>query len=146
MWSVLFFCFLMRRRPTRSTRTDTLFPYTTLFRSDAIDKIVSDWVASHSLNDVLHAFDTNGVVAGPVMDIEAIFNNEHYAARQAIASVPDSELGMLRMPAPVPKLSATPGGIRWAGKKMGEDNEEIFGRLAGLGQADLEHLKEIGVI
>src|SRR3546814_10781650 len=32
---VLFFCFffLMIRRPPRSTRTDTLFPYTTLFRS-----------------------------------------------------------------------------------------------------------------
>src|SRR3546814_14176082 len=30
----LFFCFfLMIRRPPRSTRTDTLFPYTTLFRS-----------------------------------------------------------------------------------------------------------------
>src|SRR3546814_11860551 len=28
-----FCCFVMRRRPTRSTRTDTLFPYTTLFRS-----------------------------------------------------------------------------------------------------------------
>src|SRR3546814_13636554 len=28
------FFFLMRRRPPRSTRTDTLFPYTTLFRSD----------------------------------------------------------------------------------------------------------------
>src|SRR3546814_19968145 len=28
-----FFFFLMRRRPPRSTRTDTLFPYTTLFRS-----------------------------------------------------------------------------------------------------------------
>src|SRR3546814_5171861 len=27
------FCFLMIRRPPRSTRTDTLFPYTTLFRS-----------------------------------------------------------------------------------------------------------------
>src|SRR3546814_16609264 len=26
--------FLMIRRPPRSTRTDTLFPYTTLFRSD----------------------------------------------------------------------------------------------------------------
>src|SRR3546814_2572697 len=26
--------FLMKRRPPRSTRTDTLFPYTTLFRSD----------------------------------------------------------------------------------------------------------------
>src|SRR3546814_9117670 len=31
-WFVFFF-FLMIRRPPRSTRTDTLFPYTTLFRS-----------------------------------------------------------------------------------------------------------------
>src|SRR3546814_14046267 len=36
---VLFF-FLMIRRPPRSTRTDTLFPYTTLFRSDD-DRIVA---------------------------------------------------------------------------------------------------------
>src|SRR3546814_4634298 len=32
----LFFFFLMIRRPPRSTRTDTLFPYTTLFRSPVI--------------------------------------------------------------------------------------------------------------
>src|SRR3546814_15921350 len=32
VFTVLFF-FLMIRRPPRSTRTDTLFPYTTLFRS-----------------------------------------------------------------------------------------------------------------
>src|SRR3546814_11989233 len=31
--SLEYFCFLMIRRPPRSTRTDTLFPYTTLFRS-----------------------------------------------------------------------------------------------------------------
>src|SRR3546814_14312933 len=30
------FFFLMIRRPPRSTRTDTLFPYTTLFRSDIV--------------------------------------------------------------------------------------------------------------
>src|SRR6056297_4098950 len=30
---IFFFFFLMIRRPPRSTRTDTLFPYTTLFRS-----------------------------------------------------------------------------------------------------------------
>src|SRR3546814_16639592 len=33
MLLLLFFFFLMIRRPPRSTRTDTLFPYTTLFRS-----------------------------------------------------------------------------------------------------------------
>src|SRR3546814_295421 len=31
----MYFFFLMIRRPPRSTRTDTLFPYTTLFRSTA---------------------------------------------------------------------------------------------------------------
>src|SRR3546814_6179916 len=30
------FCFLMIQRPPRSTRTDTLFPYTTLFRSPTL--------------------------------------------------------------------------------------------------------------
>src|SRR3546814_6662091 len=33
VYSILYFFFLMIRRPPRSTRTDTLFPYTTLFRS-----------------------------------------------------------------------------------------------------------------
>src|SRR3546814_13007862 len=33
---MLFFFFLILRRPPRSTRTDTLFPYTTLFRSVAV--------------------------------------------------------------------------------------------------------------
>src|SRR3546814_11216275 len=33
-WCVVFF--LMIRQPPRSTRTDTLFPYTTLFRSNGV--------------------------------------------------------------------------------------------------------------
>src|SRR3546814_5232971 len=40
----MFFFFLIRRRPPRSTRTDTLCPYTTLFRSndDSGYKIFAD--------------------------------------------------------------------------------------------------------
>src|SRR3546814_3600981 len=49
-----FFCFLMIRRPPRSTRTDTLFPYTTLFRSmmseetmlNAATRTISDWITN----------------------------------------------------------------------------------------------------
>src|SRR3546814_14721950 len=36
-----FFFFLMIRRPPRSTRTDTLFPYTTLFRSHSVQMLLS---------------------------------------------------------------------------------------------------------
>src|SRR3546814_14337053 len=48
----VFFFFLMIRRPPRSTRTDTLFPYTTLFRSRRslrIDIVVTDTEAGHDL-------------------------------------------------------------------------------------------------
>src|SRR3546814_7644905 len=40
----MFFFFLMIRRPPRSTRTDTLFPYTTLFRSAVQERILrTNW-------------------------------------------------------------------------------------------------------
>src|SRR3546814_11377129 len=44
--SLTCFCFLMTRRPPRSTRTDTLFPYTTLFRSvDSSGDSRGKWIA-----------------------------------------------------------------------------------------------------
>src|SRR3546814_14830352 len=41
--------FLMIRRPPRSTRTDTLFPYTTLFRS--IDALVSRFIPANAYHE-----------------------------------------------------------------------------------------------
>src|SRR3546814_18080374 len=54
----LFVFFLMIRRPPRSTRTDTLFPYTTLFRSlISFQQMHNDWhVAyqdSHRLDGII---------------------------------------------------------------------------------------------
>src|SRR3546814_9033558 len=41
----------MIRRPPRSTRTDTLFPYTTLFRSPHVNRSLSKLHASHSRHE-----------------------------------------------------------------------------------------------
>src|SRR3546814_8016185 len=53
-----FFCyffFLMIRRPPRSTRIDTLFPYTTLFRSqDGKDVFLADiWPTNQEVADAI---------------------------------------------------------------------------------------------
>src|SRR3546814_13680711 len=59
---IILICFLRIRRPPRSTRTDTLFPYTTLFRScqdpygslhprHTVDTILREPVAIHGLGD-----------------------------------------------------------------------------------------------
>src|SRR3546814_15290976 len=44
-----FFFVLMIRRPPRSTRTDTLFPYTTLFRSDGAGERRADARVRHAV-------------------------------------------------------------------------------------------------
>src|SRR3546814_11099608 len=43
-WCFFFFFFLIIRRPPRSTRTDTLFPYTTLFRSFCFTVVVTSCI------------------------------------------------------------------------------------------------------
>src|SRR3546814_14470371 len=48
---LIFVFFLMIRRPPRSTRTDTLFPYTTLFRSATGDRPSTLVVENHNLSD-----------------------------------------------------------------------------------------------
>src|SRR3546814_1392040 len=56
----IFFFFLMIRRPPRSTRTDTLFPYTTLFRS----KLLVYTLALKCINRFPFAINGYGVVDG----------------------------------------------------------------------------------
>src|SRR3546814_987690 len=47
----------MIRRPPRSTRTDTLFPYTTLFRSLGAEPLAAETSLSYSLGLVLQPVD-----------------------------------------------------------------------------------------
>src|SRR3546814_12480181 len=54
---VLIVVFLMIRRPPRSTRTDTLFPYTTLFRSIAVGRLGGDVGGAHRRTSAGTIFD-----------------------------------------------------------------------------------------
>src|SRR3546814_10974712 len=59
----MFFVFLMIRRPPRSTRTDTRFPYTTLFRSGAVDTLADEVLQG------LRRSAAEGPVAGAAVEV-----------------------------------------------------------------------------
>src|SRR3546814_14782363 len=69
---MFFFFFLMIRRPPRSTRTDTLFPYTTLFRSRVKFQYdmgtVAIFTSTHSAAQRCTRYSSNLIVAGDKMN------------------------------------------------------------------------------
>ena len=113
---------------------------------DVIDAIVAEWMRSLPAAEALDRLEKSKMVAGSVFDVDQIFEDAHYAARQAIASVTDGQLGTVRMPAPVPKLSDTPGEIKWLGRELGADNDYVFDSLLGLGKAEIDLLRRSGNI
>jgi crotonobetainyl-CoA:carnitine CoA-transferase CaiB-like acyl-CoA transferase len=113
---------------------------------EAIDAVVSAWMHKQTTATALSLLGRHEVVAGRINDMAEVLDDPHIAARAAIATLLDAELGPVRMPAPVPKLSATPGHIRWAGGRMGEHNAEVYERFLGLDAARIATLRQQEVI
>ena len=107
---------------------------------NTIDAEVAKWFGQNDAATILDKMAKHRVIVGKVHNIEDIFNNSHIKAREMIAELLEPKLGMIKMPAPVPKLTRTPGKIRWAGKPMGADNYEVFHRLLGLSEKEIQKL------
>ena len=114
--------------------------------SDPLDELLNEWFRDRTLAEAMRILQEADVVAGPVYDMAEIFADPHYAARQDIIEVEDPELGTLRMPAPLPKFSRTPGEIRKTGGRRGEGNQSFFTGRMGLTAAELKRLGSEGVV
>lgn len=92
-----------------------------------IDDLIESWSIQHSLKEALDILSKNGVPAGASYTIEDIVKDPQYKTRDMILDVecPDPEIGTMKVPGIVPKLSKTPGKINWLGPKLGEHNEEV---------------------
>ncbi|MEV8125603.1 CoA transferase [Streptomyces sp. NPDC085944] len=113
--------------------------------ADVLDAAVGDWIARHSRADVLAAFEKAEAAVAPVQDVRDVMADPQYQALDTVTTVDDPELGPLRMQNVLFRLSATPGGIRWAGRPHGADTEEVLTGL-GLTPADVKELREEGVV
>src|SRR3546814_2262164 len=79
----------MIRRPPRSTRTDTLFPYTTLFRSLVVEDVAGKQRELELLDDLVHALGAVGElpVRGHGVDAEGVHHLHHVGARRRVGGV-----------------------------------------------------------
>jgi crotonobetainyl-CoA:carnitine CoA-transferase CaiB-like acyl-CoA transferase len=112
---------------------------------DEVNSIVAQWVASLDCQTILARCKDGGVPASLIYSIADIFEDPQYRARGNI-KMTDSRIGPVAVPNVVPRLSGTPGEIRWLGEGLGAQNEEIFRDLLGLKSDDLRRMRDEGVI
>lgn len=113
---------------------------------DQLDGIVAGWIRARDFDEVMTAFEDAGAAIAPIYDIEQLVNDPQVEALDAITTVHDEDLGPLRMQNLMFRLSGTPGAIRYPGRRLGQDNEHVYGGQLGLDGNDLAHLREQGVI
>jgi formyl-CoA transferase len=112
-----------------------------------LERLVADWAKQHDAADIDRILNEAGVICGPIYTIADIFEDPQFQARDMLLEHVDPEFGRYIGPGIVPKLSETPGAVRWSAPwEHGSHNSEVYGGLLGLSTDEIETLRAEGVI
>lgn len=113
---------------------------------DDMDALINEWTQSLTLVHLEKLLDEASVPASRIFNMQDIFSDPHYRDRHMLVEPEDTVLGPVAMANVVPRLSRTPGAVRWAGHDIGQDTLEILADELGLTQLEIQKLAEEGII
>lgn len=113
---------------------------------EELDREIGRWVGEHTTAEVLAEFEKHEGAIAPIYSIADVFEDPQFKHREAIVKVDHPVLGSVAVSNVVPRLTRTPGKVRFLGPTdIGADNSHIYGEL-GLSEADIAQLREEKVI
>ncbi|MEU2101967.1 MULTISPECIES: CaiB/BaiF CoA transferase family protein [unclassified Nocardia] len=123
---------------------------------DELDELIARWAAGFTATDLIDLLARFGVVAGPVNTVAEVMTDPQFIAREIFVDHRDPSVGPADEefdPVPVkgvgvvPKLSDTPGGVRWGGpSRPGTHTDEVLAGLLGYDRDRLAALRAQGTI
>ncbi len=87
---------------------------------DELEGLMTSWCADRSRDVVVATLTAAEAAVGPVMDMADIASDPHYAHRGVIERLDDTPMQSV-----IARLSATPGALRWAGRGLDADGDQI---------------------
>ena len=109
-----------------------------------LNDIAAKWASERNIDECL-AILGDEIPNSKVYNVVDIVNCEQFKARDAVIEVPTDQFGTVKMQGVTPKMSATPGKVKWAGVAMGKYNEEVLTDL-GYTSEQIKGMKAEGVI
>ncbi|WP_321793534.1 CaiB/BaiF CoA-transferase family protein [Caballeronia sp. J97] len=113
--------------------------------SAMLDEAITAWTSHHAMEEVLATLEREDVPSGRIYSVADIVNDAHYQARDMLlqANLPGG--ASVKMPGIVPKLSDTPGEVRWSGPALGEHTQAVLESL-GFDADEVERLRVEGAV
>jgi crotonobetainyl-CoA:carnitine CoA-transferase CaiB-like acyl-CoA transferase len=109
-------------------------------------RMVSDWAQSHNCEDIEELADSYRFAAQRVANARDHYHDEHLRQRGAVWEFDDPLYGKVVEYGPGPKLSASPGRLRWIARPVGFHNSHVFRTLLNLSEDQMQQLTEKRVI
>lgn len=110
-----------------------------------LDEIIAAWTATWDLTALIEHLEASGIPCGRIFRAPDMLENEQYRAREAIVETQHPVFGKVKMQNAFPKMSETPGAVRWPGPELGQHTDEVLGEI-GLGADEVEGLRAKGVV
>ena len=114
-------------------------------RNAVLGDAISAWTSRRTLDEILALLDAADIPAGRIYSVADIVEDPHYSAREMILSTELPGDIAVKMPGIVPKLSDTPGAVKWPGPTLGQHTGEVLNAL-GFTEADIARLRRTGAV
>ena len=111
-----------------------------------LDDLISDWSVNLTTDELHELLNEHSVPNGKMYRAPEMLEDPHFAAREAITWVDSHDFGQIPMQNVVPKLSDTPGRVRWSGPTLGQHNLEILKDVLKLDDEAIDALIEQGIV
>ena len=113
---------------------------------ETVDGLVREFTRSYRQSEVLQRCTDGDVPCGAINSVADIFEDPQFEARENLLRFVDPEAGEIVVPGVIPKLSKTPGRVKYLGPPIGNGVDSIYGDLLGMSASEIAALKEKGVI
>jgi len=112
---------------------------------DDIDAMIEAWTEKHTKHEALEILAGAGIPCGAVLDSNEVLADPHMKSRGMITELEHPRRGKYPMPANPVRLSASPTDVVRA-PLLGEHNADVYGRVLGYNDTELQMLRRDGVI
>ena len=115
-------------------------------KGSLLDAYVGEWIGARERDEVMAAFEKAGAAVAPVYKPSELLEDPQVQALELITTVPDEDLGPIRMQNVMWRMGRTPGRIRSTGRALGADSAEILEHDLGLTSTEVKELRDRGVV